>query len=52
MITMHFQMDEKLDNLVSEGFRYDIYRPFGYGRVYLPLSKVADTPFHIRGDDI
>ena len=22
-------------------------RPFGYGRVYLPLYKVADTPFHI-----
>ena len=28
------------------------YRPFGYERVYLPLYKVADTPFHIQGDDI
>ena len=25
---------------------------FGYERVYLPLCKVADTPFHIKGDDI
>ena len=28
-----------------------IYRPLGYVRVYLPLCKVADTPFHIQGDD-
>ena len=26
-------------------------RPLGYERVYLPLSKVADTPFHIQGDE-
>ena len=25
------------------------YRPLGYERVYLPLCKVADTPFHIQG---
>ena len=24
--------------------------PLGYARVYLPLYKVADTPFHIQGD--
>ena len=29
-----------------------IYRPLRYERVYLPLCKVADTPFHIQGDDI
>ena len=29
-----------------------MYRLFGYERVYLPLCKVADTPFHIQGDDI
>ena len=29
-----------------------IYRPLGYERVYLPLCKVADTPFHIQGGDI
>ena len=23
-----------------------------YERVYLPLGKVADTPFHIQGDDL
>ena len=26
-------------------------RPLGYERVYLPLYKVADTPFHIQGDE-
>ena len=25
-------------------------RPLGYERVYLPLYKVADTPFHFQGD--
>ena len=25
-------------------------RPLGYERVYLPLYKVADTPFHIQRD--
>ena len=29
-----------------------IFRPPGYERVYLPLCKVADTPFHIQGDDL
>ena len=29
-----------------------LYRHLGYERVYLPLGKVADTPFHIQGDDI
>ena len=27
-------------------------RLLGYERVYLPLGKVADTPFHIQGDDM
>ena len=27
-------------------------RPPGYERVYLPLCKVADTPFHIQGDHV
>ena len=25
---------------------------FWYGRVYLPLCKVADTPFHIQWDEL
>ena len=29
----------------------EIYRPLGYERVYLTLCKVANTPFHIQGDD-
>ena len=29
-----------------------IYRPLGYERVDLSLYKLADTPFHIQGDDI
>ena len=27
----------------------EIIRHLGYERVYLPLCKVADTPFHIQG---
>ena len=26
-------------------------RALGYERVYLPLCEVADTPFHIQGDE-
>ena len=26
--------------------------PLGYDRVYLPLYKVADTPFHNHGEEI
>ena len=29
-----------------------INRPLGFERGYLPLCKVADTPFHIQGDKI
>ena len=25
-----------------------VYRRYGYERVYLPLYKVADAPFHIQ----
>ena len=25
------------------------FRPLEYDRVYLPLCKVTDTPFHIQG---
>ena len=32
--------------------REELYRPLGYERVYLPLFKVADTPFHIQGDEL
>ena len=28
------------------------YRYLGYERMYLPLGKVADTPFHIQGGQI
>ena len=34
-----------------QSWNTDIIRPLGYERVYLPLRKVADTPFHIQGDD-
>ena len=30
---------------------YKPTRLLGYERVYLPLYKVADTPFHIQGDE-
>ena len=29
-----------------------ILGPLGYEMVYLPLTKVADTPFHIQGDNL
>ena len=29
-----------------------IIRYLGYERVYMPLCKVADRPFHIQGDDM
>ena len=29
-----------------------VSRPLGYERVYLPLCKVADTPFHIQGHEV
>ena len=29
-----------------------VIRPLGYEKVYLPLYKVADSPFHIQGDGI
>ena len=28
------------------------YCHLGYESVYLPLHKVADTPFHIQGGDV
>ena len=31
-------------------FVFANYRHLGYERVYLPLGKVADAPFHIQGD--
>ena len=38
--------------VVNHDQRYSsIFRPLGYARVYLPLDKVAATPFHIKGDD-
>ena len=29
-----------------------LFCPLGYKRVYLPLCKVADTPFHIQGNNL
>ena len=28
------------------------YHHLGYERIYLPLFKVTDTPFHIQGDEV
>ena len=33
-------------------YRTQLFRPLRYERVYLPLYKVADTPFHIYVDDL
>ena len=29
-------------------YSYRMTVPFGYERVYLPVYKVADTPFHVK----
>ena len=44
----------RLDNIKAKYKRALItsYRPLGYERVDLPLCRVADTPFHIQGDDM
>ena len=39
------------EDIIINIFHSNIH-PVGYERVYLPLYKVADTPFRIRGDDI
>ena len=39
-------------NLLPVTTKVADHRPLGYERVYLPLCKVADTPFYIQGDDI
>ena len=38
--------------IMDESGVVEIYRPFGYKMVYLPLCRGADTPSHIQGDDI
>ena len=45
-----------LQTIFLVGFTLELYvfnsmSLFGYKRVYLPLCQVADTPFHIKGDD-
>ena len=37
---------------IGEGLYLGIFRSLGYEKVYLPLCKVADTPFHIQRDDL
>ena len=32
--------------------KYLHIRSLGYETVYLPLSQVANTPYHIRGDEL
>ena len=38
---------KKIKDKLAFNFQIDIRR-LGYERVYLPLCKVADTPFHIH----
>ena len=43
--------------MAVDGYYHDysnlnIYRPLEYERVCLPLCQVADTPFHIQGDEL
>ena len=45
-----------LKQIVNSGCRINnylhIFRHLGYERVYQPLYKVADTPYHIQGEDL
>ena len=36
----------------NEDMLQNIYSPLEYERVYLPLCKVADTPFHMQGHEL
>ena len=38
--------------MAQYAFAMQITPPLGYERVYLPLSKVANTPVDGQGDDI
>ena len=40
------------DNILLVYYKKGTYRHLGYERVYLPLDKVADKPFHIQGNNI
>ena len=44
MVSSPFQAGQNVTN--------DQISLLGYERVYLPLFKVADTPFHIQGDKL
>ena len=49
---MFYALNKKMvhrNNDVSPRFRRYNIRPLGYKKVYLPLYKVADVPFHIQG---
>ena len=59
----HFNFDIKLQGWIAfpihtlyiyahNGRCVGLFRHLGYERVYLPLYKVGDTPFHIRGNDL
>ena len=51
--TFCFHYWESLEQLKHQALmEMAIFRPFWYERVYLPPHKVADTPFHIKGDDV
>ena len=42
--------DVRIMIMIVGFFSWEVmYRPLGYERVYLPLHKVTDTPFHIQG---
>ena len=44
-------MAAKIPELIFNDLSTNIKRPLGYERVYMPRCKVADTPFHIQGDE-
>ena len=47
-----YTLSQMCNNLCNITWHENKIRRLGYERVYLPLWKVADTPFHIQGGDI
>ena len=50
MVSCHSLMNHVGRNCHELNLSDKLPGPLGYERVYLPLCKVADTPFHIQGD--
>ena len=51
-VVFNISQDYLLNHVYNDTCCVNTHRPLVYERVYLPLCQVADTPFHIQGDEI